>query len=82
MKKIKIETIAWLLLCLIVGLVGAFVLRNQPKIKTFSNEKMEECKKAGGTFSIRDWSILDDGSKYLATCKIPEHYLWKINLKK
>jgi len=27
-----------------------------------------------------DWSLKDDGSDYRATCEIPEHYLWKINI--
>ena len=61
-------------------LIGGILTFFHPTPKIEQSEKMKECINAGGKFMIRDWSLRDDGSEYLSTCEIPEHYIWKISL--
>lgn len=61
-------------------LVGSIFAFFQPTPKVEQSEKMKECINAGGEFKIMDWSLKEDGSDYRATCKIPEHYIWKIEI--
>lgn len=58
----------------IVGGVFAFF---QPTAKITPEEKMTECKNAGGQYRVSDFSLDDDGSDYRMTCDIPSHRLWQ-----
>lgn len=75
------ENIYFLLSGLFIGIfiVGGIIALFQPIPKMQESEKMEECIKEGGQFSIYDWSLRDDGSDYRVTCEIPEYRLWQIN---
>jgi hypothetical protein len=64
-----------------IGLIilGGIFTFFQPTPKILPEDKMKECRNAGGEYSVNDFSLSDDGSDYRMTCKIPEKKLWQFN---
>lgn len=54
--------------------------RNRVEIVTIDN-KMRECIKKGGQFSILDYSLSDDGSDYRVSCDVPQKELFNVSIQ-
>ena len=62
-----------------IGVGGIFAFfQPRPIIKI--PDKMTECIDQGGQFSLRDWSLKEDNSKYKIRCRLPEKELFFIDL--